>query len=612
MLKRSFVRRFFTLLLAVLLTASMVSLSVQAVDENSSEGILYIDKIVSGDNSGVTSQTSYLTGEVYRITKDDTKWGEYGTDTWYVLDSDVELDEITIEGKVHIILCDQKTLRINHQINHMGNRNSEIIQHFVSPYTGREYDETVRVAEKTCLYLYAQSEDVKTMGTFICETENDCIVSENDISDIYFNGGNIILKGKNCIKSGGFVDHIYFNGGNVIFESTDGNCICSGNGLPVHSLYFLGSHVTMDAPCGSCICGTSQGLVDEYLFEGEGADRHYVGSRQIERAAGYVRDLFFNSGSVMLTSRDGCINGGMNDDGLVEFVYFNGGSVLLSSSDSPCISAAVIDEIRFDSRYAIYGGSDLNEIGREKIIYHNGYNGQKYIAVNFIIPDVCSKGATCTENGYKEYYYDTYTGLYYQTPWYHPTEIGDEAALENWKNGDGCIPMLDHPDSNGDRICDVCQIGLIPDEKDIELANAERLFAQAQEYESFGEYMSAAEDYDKASESYSFIALVDKKYWISAADASAKAGDCYLKAGDYSQAMTMFDFASAYYHLGENEELALEMTKRSENLTGSVLSGGSIWIIVSCVAAAAVLVAALVIVKKKKPAPADGADKDEA
>lgn len=417
-----------------------------APHETDARGVYYLDKIVDntfyGSIDRVTTVPSYAAGEVRRITEGDTKWGEYGAETWYVLDSDVTLDGIAVEGDVHIILCNGKTLRIRQPIRYAGNRYTERLEWIVSPYTGRSYSETVRTSENTSLSIYAQCESEKGMGTLICETEDCCILSENDMADIRFNGGNIILKGKGCIRSAGIVQDLFFAGGRIVMESTEGDCIAPGGGKPVHQLYFCGADVTMNAPNGSCICGASKTTIYEYLFEGEGGDRHYVGLNEVEGFSGYVQDISFYSGEVRLTSKYGCISDGLdrgdNFLGSVEYISYSGGRVILNSSDAPCISGSYVGSIQLKRSDSLaYGSDDPTKSG---VVPLNSCDGPKYIELSSVI----RRDATETRGGLQPYFYHPVTRLYYAGSISDPTEIGDEAAFEIWKKTDGYLSPLEH------------------------------------------------------------------------------------------------------------------------------------------------------------------------
>ena len=117
-------------------------------------------------------------------------------------------------------------------------------------------------------------------------------------------------------------------------------------------------------------------------------------------------------------------------------------------------------------------------------------------------------------------------------------------------------------------------------------------------YEKAGKFSNAAVAFTSAASQYN-----DAKDDASAAEAYIKAGKCLEKAGELSIAKTAFNTAET--------ALQRKLKELQDGFAGSILSGGSLVIIVGVACLVVGALGMYLIMKKKKPAVAGGEKNEE-
>lgn len=128
--------------------------------------IAYIKKSWSG--SAVTSTPQVAEDGNYTVLTSSDEDVELANETTYVVTDDITINgniKLASDTKVHLILCDGKTLTLNGSIINMFDGGSVI----------------------SILYVYAQSEDIETCGKLIATNDDDVIQS----GQIEISGGYI-------------------------------------------------------------------------------------------------------------------------------------------------------------------------------------------------------------------------------------------------------------------------------------------------------------------------------------------------------------------------------------------------------------------------------------
>lgn len=184
-------RRFISLLVAIVLVMALVSMSAFAAD------VTYLDKTVK-DGKVITEKKTV--SSAISITVSDTQWGKENQESWYVLDSDVTLtDRPTVIGTVNIILMNGKTLTAP-----MG----------------------ITLGEGNTLTVFAQSDDESVMGKLVATSEDKSAAiggvfgANGEPSAVKANKGE---DGQNC---GSF----NWEGGSLVVTANDATCIGGGVG----------------------------------------------------------------------------------------------------------------------------------------------------------------------------------------------------------------------------------------------------------------------------------------------------------------------------------------------------------------------------------------------
>ena len=184
-------RRFISLLVAIVLVMALVSMSAFATD------VTYLDKTVK-DGKVITEKKTV--SSAISITASDTQWGKENQESWYVLDSDVTLtDRSTVIGTVNIILMNGKTLTAP-----MG----------------------ITLGEGNTLTVFAQSDDESVMGKLVATSEDKSAAiggvfgADGEPSAVEANEGE---DGQNC---GSF----NWEGGSLVVTANGATCIGGGAG----------------------------------------------------------------------------------------------------------------------------------------------------------------------------------------------------------------------------------------------------------------------------------------------------------------------------------------------------------------------------------------------
>ena len=168
-------------------------------------------------------------------------------------------------------------------------QNIESKEFFVNQYTGRSYYETVQTQldspfagkfnglNYSIKELHINRPTENCIGLFGLTTES-CKINNVNMIDSNIKGGLYV---------GGIAG---YNDAGVVEGNNSGNV----SGMYVGGLVGFNDDGQVVGINKGNIEGS--GLVDEYLFEGEGTNRHYVGSRQIEAPTDYVGGLVGYSG----------------------------------------------------------------------------------------------------------------------------------------------------------------------------------------------------------------------------------------------------------------------------------------------------------------------------
>ena len=147
------------------------------------------------DENGETQQcTDYLW-----LTGTETTLGAAGQETWYVVDSDVSFTDLTINGDIHLILVDGKTMNLNHE------------QGFVTLWG------------QANLTIYGQTNGTGTLSSL-------GLISAMNIT---INGGIVNVKGDGFFKEENYIPAIWcvgdmvINGGKVYAQGDMGIVVAS-------------------------------------------------------------------------------------------------------------------------------------------------------------------------------------------------------------------------------------------------------------------------------------------------------------------------------------------------------------------------------------------------
>ena len=147
------------------------------------------------DENGETQQcTDYLW-----LTGTETTLGAAGQETWYVVDSDVSFTDLTINGDIHLILVDGKTMNLNHE------------QGFVTLWG------------QANLTIYGQTNGTGTLSSL-------GLISAMNIT---INGGIVNVKGDGFFKEENYIPAIWcvgdmvINGGKVYAQGDIGIVVAS-------------------------------------------------------------------------------------------------------------------------------------------------------------------------------------------------------------------------------------------------------------------------------------------------------------------------------------------------------------------------------------------------
>ena len=133
------------------------------------------------------------------LTGTETELGTAGQETWYVVDSDVSFTDLTINGDIHLILVDGKTMNLNHE------------QGFVTLWG------------QANLTIYGQTNGTGTLSSL-------GLISAMNIT---INGGIINVKGDGFFKEENFIPAIWcvgdmvINGGKVYAQGDMGIVVAS-------------------------------------------------------------------------------------------------------------------------------------------------------------------------------------------------------------------------------------------------------------------------------------------------------------------------------------------------------------------------------------------------
>jgi hypothetical protein len=133
------------------------------------------------------------------LTGTETSLGTAGQETWYVVDSDVSFTDLTINGDIHLILVDGKTMNLNHE------------QGFITLWG------------QANLTIYGQTNGTGTLSSLgLISTMN-----------ITVNGGIVNVKGDGFFKGENFIPAIWcvgdmvINGGKVYAQGDMGIVVAS-------------------------------------------------------------------------------------------------------------------------------------------------------------------------------------------------------------------------------------------------------------------------------------------------------------------------------------------------------------------------------------------------
>ena len=133
------------------------------------------------------------------LTGTETELGTAGQETWYVVDSDVSFTDLTINGDIHLILVDGKTMNLNHE------------QGFVTLWG------------QANLTIYGQTNGTGTLSSL-------GLISAMNIT---VNGGIVNVKGDGFFKEENFIPAIWcvgdmvINGGKVYAQGDMGIVVAS-------------------------------------------------------------------------------------------------------------------------------------------------------------------------------------------------------------------------------------------------------------------------------------------------------------------------------------------------------------------------------------------------
>ena len=184
-------RRFISLLVAIVLVMALVSMSAFAAD------VTYLDKTVK-DGKVITEKKTV--SSAISITASDTQWGKENQESWYVLDSDVTLtDRPTVIGTVNIILMNGKTLTAP-----MG----------------------ITLGEGNTLTVFAQSDDESVMGKLVATSEDKSAA----IGGVFGADGLDAVGANKRAKDGQNCGDFNWEGGSLKVTAMDATCIGGGTG----------------------------------------------------------------------------------------------------------------------------------------------------------------------------------------------------------------------------------------------------------------------------------------------------------------------------------------------------------------------------------------------
>lgn len=282
--------------------------------------VSYLDKSIDGDNKIITEEK---TCDIARgITKYDTEWGVEGKTAWLVVDESVDLEyRPVVKGDVRIILANGKTLTANQGITVEDNNSVKFYaqsddkdtagtlnisatgQTAIGGHTGKAGNKGVRAYNYTGgqgengggggnagkIYFYGGNYKLESIGKdgigTVCigggTGGNGGIGNEKaeltgnagngghggaggNANDVYFYGGNFLLKSDTVCFGGGNAGNGGNGGNGEIYEEWSwsftnygigGN---GGNGGNASDVYFYGGIVTIESG-NACISGGNGG-----------------------------------------------------------------------------------------------------------------------------------------------------------------------------------------------------------------------------------------------------------------------------------------------------------------------------------------------------------------
>ena len=169
------------------------------------------------------------------LTGTETELGTAGQETWYVVDSDVSFTDLTINGDIHLILVDGKTMNLNHEqgfVTLWGQANLTIY----GQTNGTGTLSSLGLISAMNITINGGIVNVKGDGFF---KEENYIPAIWSVGDMVINGGKVYAQGDMGIvvasmgaKSDDMTTYNFtLNGGQVtaIGMSTDMGIIATGN-----------------------------------------------------------------------------------------------------------------------------------------------------------------------------------------------------------------------------------------------------------------------------------------------------------------------------------------------------------------------------------------------